>query len=195
MGLFSFFRKPKPRVASSGLPEQYKGFRDGLAPGQMIPARRADGVVSMIVRETDAGIAQIGRDPTVAAVSGTITYGEARIVCLLAQIAEDPRCTYEIIFDLMRPECVDDLNALRKQHELNVAVVGETTWTGVEAPMPSLGATIGAHADLALSSGQRWAANEFMAGVNAVRSLSRDTAGLWEVFEREGQAVEIRATG
>jgi hypothetical protein len=196
MGIFNFLQKKKPRRENGGLPEQYARFRDILAPGQMIPAPWADGFVSLVVRETDSGIAHIGRDPVIYTVPGTIKYGEARIVCLLLRISEGHRCTYETIFDLMRPECVSDLKALSKQDQLSVVVVGESTWTCVEAPMsPFLSANIGAHTDVALSDGRRWANDEFMAGVEAMRSLSRDTAGLWDIFEREGQMIEIRSAG
>jgi hypothetical protein len=148
--------------------------------------------VSLIVRETDSGIAHIGKNPMVSAVPGTIRYGESRVVCLLLRVSEDPRCTYETLFDLMRPECVEDLKALSKHNQLSVIIVGETTWTCVEAPMPGLGANIWAHADVVLSNDHQWSKEEFMAGVEAMQSLTNNTAELWGIFEREGQALEIR---
>jgi hypothetical protein len=121
-----------------------------------------------------------------------VKYADARIVCLLVRVSEDPRHTDETIFDLMRPECVEDLSDLSKQNQLVIIIVGETPWTCIHADMPYLAANIGAHIGVALSGGRRWNTREFMAGVDAIRSLTQDPAALLDIFKR-CQAIEILA--
>jgi hypothetical protein len=61
MRLFDFLQKKNPFRKNAGSLKKYSGFKDILAPEQMIPARQADGSVALNVRETDNGIARISK--------------------------------------------------------------------------------------------------------------------------------------
>lgn len=173
-------------------PQALVHYRKILKYGQMIPVRVGKGRVALVIRDTDARVVQMGRDPMVYALPSSILYGNVRLVWLLIRINKEARWAYETGFDVTKPECIADAEALYSQQKILLQVVGDNEWTSIDVEMKAFQHNLKAHIEMALGHRHEWSGKDFLKGVGALRSVTTTPFHLWDILEREGQMLEIR---
>ena len=178
-------------TTAEGYPQALVHYRERLKPGQMIPVRVGRGRVALVIRDTDAKVLDMDRDPMVYALPSSIIYGNVRLVWLLIRINKTTSWAYETGFDVTRPNCLYDAEALYSQEKLLLQVVGNSEWTSIEAEMKDFQHNLKAHIELALKHRHEWEEVDFIRGVGAIRSVTTTPFHLWKILEKEGQMLEI----